>query len=163
MKKYTFRARGKLAIGTAIVVVLGLSAFAFLRIAGGTNSRLTDEEIAQDLSIIEKAVWDDFGRKRLLPEKLDTVAVHGLNGELRDYTYHLVQQYEGGPNESFALCSDFHSNTRKPADADYGYYMSPDGFTHHTKGKQCFSIFWDINGGSSSISLIDDVPDWAKR
>ena len=155
-----------LAISTVVIAVVGLSAYTLLKILGDdANPNLTDNEIAQDLSIVEKAIWNDYGHTGLLPESLGTVSVSGLQGEKEDYDYHLVQQYEGGPNESFALCSAFHSDTAKADDPKFAYsyyYATSIGYTYHKKGTQCFVIGWDTNGGESVVKLMRDTPDWAR-
>lgn len=165
MKKRKFSMGRKGLAGLTVVIVFCLVAFATSKIAGdndNANSRPTDAEIARDLVVLEDAVWNYFGHKGLLPESLSTVEVRGLKGNPQDYTYHLVQQYEGGPNESFALCSTFHSDTRT---ADTGISDSWNtgvglkAFMHHESGQQCLSVSWNINANHSVISLMQNTPD----
>lgn len=154
----------KLIVGVAVVLAFGISVYVLQKTLGnGARSNLTDAEIAQDLALLEKAVWD-YGR--LLPENLHSMKTGGLKGNVQDYDYHLTQQYEGGPGEAFALCATFHYRSQKiddPGFQYYYYYNSPEAYTYHSKGKQCFHITWNIHGGASSITIMEKTPDWAER
>lgn len=146
-----------------VVVCLGLTAVVLQKTAArGANPNLTDSQIAQDLAVIEEAVWK-YGK--LLPEHIDDISPKGLKGNLRDYQYQLVQQYEGGPGESFALCGTFHARSAKLNDPTFYQfsYDSPEVYTYHTSGMQCYSISWDIHGGRSSVGVMNSIPDWAKK
>jgi hypothetical protein len=144
-KLYVFLIIGVLTTLVCLLVVFKHTDIANYTHTTFTRSKVSDSDTEADLYTIEKAVlsYPANNSGNALPATLNQVNISGLHGKVADYRYSPIQQSTGGgPTISYKICAVFATKSSKLDSASYQSYFqysSPEGYTYHEAGTQCFS------------------------